>query len=82
MVTRVQSWGNSQGLRLSKRLLEEVGIAVGDALDVVVEDGRIVLSPARAAKSAMTLNQLVREIPPDYSASEVEWGKSEGNEVW
>jgi antitoxin component of MazEF toxin-antitoxin module len=31
MVTKVQKWGNSQGLRLTRQMLEDVGIAVLDA---------------------------------------------------
>lgn len=33
MVTRVQKWGNSQGLRVSKEILEKAHIAVGDSVD-------------------------------------------------
>ena len=36
MITKVQKWGNSQGLRLSKELLSNVQIDVGDAVDVSV----------------------------------------------
>jgi len=28
MVTRIQKWGNSQGLRLAKRVLEDARLAV------------------------------------------------------
>ena len=82
MVTRVRSWGNSQGLRLSKQLLQEAGVSVGDALEAAVEDGRIVLSPARRTLRTVTLEKLVREIPPDYRAGEVDWGTPQGDEVW
>ena len=34
MITKVQKWGNSQGLRLSKALLSDVAIDVGDAVQV------------------------------------------------
>ena len=33
MITKVQKWGNSQGLRLSKELLSDARIDVGDAVD-------------------------------------------------
>jgi len=47
MLTRVQKWGNSQGVRVPLRLLEEVEIAVGDEVDVTVQDGKIVVSPSQ-----------------------------------
>lgn len=39
MVTKVQKWGNSQGLRLSRQLLDDARISVGDEVDVAVHDG-------------------------------------------
>ena len=47
MVTKVQSWGNSQGLRLSKQILEDASVSVGDGVDVAVRDGIIVVTPSR-----------------------------------
>ena len=34
MVTKIQKWGNSQGLRLAKQVLEDAHISVGDDVDV------------------------------------------------
>ena len=35
MVTKIQKWGNSQGLRLARQVLEDASISVGDDVDVV-----------------------------------------------
>ena len=48
MVTKVQKWGNSQGLRLTKQVLEEARISVGDLVDVSTQDGVISLLPQGA----------------------------------
>ena len=47
MITRIHKWGNSQGLRLSKELLSQADIEVGDAVEVALRDGSIVITPAR-----------------------------------
>jgi antitoxin component of MazEF toxin-antitoxin module len=47
MVTKVQKWGNSQGLRLARQVLEEARISVGDPVDVSTRDGVIVIAPVR-----------------------------------
>jgi antitoxin MazE len=39
MITKVQKWGNSQGLRISKDILRDIEIKVGDPVDVAVRDG-------------------------------------------
>jgi antitoxin MazE len=82
MFTRVQKWGNSQGVRLSKGLLSEVGIEVGDSVDISVRDGLLVISPLRRVRGRLDLAQLVREIPGDYEPHEVDWGPPTGSEIW
>ena len=82
MVTRVQKWGNSQGLRLSKELLSAADIDVGDAVDVTVRDGSIVVTPARRVRGALELDELLAAIPDDYRHEELDWGPAVGNEVW
>ena len=82
MITKVQKWGNSQGLRLSKELLSDVEIRVGDAVDVAVRDGAIVVAPIRRVRGRHNLRELVRHIPRDYKPEELAWGRPVGKEVW
>lgn len=82
MVTKVQKWGNSQGLRISKSLLADVDIAVGDAVDVSVHDGTLIVTPVRRVRGGHDLRALVREIPKGYHVRELDWGVPVGREVW
>ena len=82
MITKVQKWGNSQGVRLSKELLSDVEINVGDAVDVAVRDGALVVTPVRRVRGGHDLRELVRRIPKDYKPEEVDWGYPVGREVW
>jgi antitoxin MazE len=82
MVTKVQKWGNSQGLRLSKTLLAEVDIDVGDAVDVTVDQGTLIVTPVRRVRGGHDLRDLVRRIPRSHEAAELEWGFPVGKEVW
>ena len=82
MITKVQKWGNSQGLRLSRQLLSDVQIDVGDTVEVSVRDGALVVTPVRRVRGAVELAQLVREMPADYAPSELDWGPPVGKEVW
>jgi len=82
MVTRVQKWGNSQGLRLSKELLADADIDVGDVVDVAVQEGSIVVTPVRRVRGALDLEQLVAAIPKGYKPGEADWGPPVGREVW
>ncbi|MBI2920753.1 MAG: AbrB/MazE/SpoVT family DNA-binding domain-containing protein [Planctomycetes bacterium] len=82
MTTKVQKWGNSQGLRLSKQLLSEVAIRVGDTVDVVARDGVIVVKPVRLVRGKHDLRELVRRIPRNRRTREMDWGRPVGKEVW
>jgi len=82
MVTKVQKWGNSQGLRLPKRLLEDAHISVGDEVDVTTQDGVIVIAPVKRVRGTRSLQDLVSRIPKDYEVEEVDWGEPVGREAW
>lgn len=82
MITKVQKWGNSQGLRLSKELLSNVEVGVGDAVDVAARDGVLVVTPVRRVRGGRDLRELVRRIPKDSKTEELDWGEPVGKEVW
>ena len=82
MVTKIQKWGNSQGLRLGKQVLEDARIAVGDTVDVAARDGVIVIAPVRRIRGKQSLRELVSRIPRNYKTGELDWGRPRGREVW
>ena len=82
MLTKIQKWGNSQGLRLAKNVLEDARLEVGDEVDVAVRDDIIVIAPIRKIRGRYRLEDLVAQIPEDYHAGEVDWGVPVGKEVW
>ena len=82
MIAKVQKWGNSQGLRLSKTLLSDVAIAVGDAVDVAVHQGALIVTPVRRVRGGHDLRELVRRVPKGDRPGEVDWGARVGREVW
>jgi antitoxin MazE len=82
MVTKIQKWGNSQGLRLAKQILEDARISVGDDVDVTARDGLIVIAPARRVRGKRSLQELVSRIPKKYKTEETDWGQPVGKEAW
>ena len=82
MVTKIQRWGNSQGLRLAREVLDDARMAVGDDVDVAARDGMIVIVPVRRIRGKQSLRELVSRIPKDYEPEETDWGRPVGREVW
>ncbi len=82
MLTRVQKWGNSQGVRFPTKLLRQAEITVGDEVDISVERGRIVVEPSQRIRGRYRLEELVAKMPDDYAPREEDWGERVGREVW
>ncbi len=79
-IAKVQKWGNSQGLRISREVLELADLAVGDELEVQVADREIVLK--KVGRPKYDLAELVSRIPEGYAAREVSFGPPVGKEEW
>jgi antitoxin MazE len=80
MVAKVQKWGNSQGLRLPKHVLDRAEIAIGDQVEIVVGEQEILVKKVRRPK--YDLAELVSRIPKGYKAAEVDTGPAVGREEW
>jgi antitoxin MazE len=82
MVTKIQKWGNSQGLRVSRELLEKVHASIGDAVEVSVQKGAILIQPIKQLRGKHSLRRLVAQMPDDYKPRAESWGGPIGKEVW
>lgn len=47
MRAALRKLGNSSGVIIPKSMLAEIGIGIGDAVDLVLEKDRIVMAPVR-----------------------------------
>ena len=86
MITTLQKWGNSQGIRLPKPLLNALGLKESAEIQLVLdsERGAIVLTavrPRQKKRKRLSIEKLVAAIPRKYKAEEFGWGTS-GKEVW
>ena len=82
MLAKLQKWGNSQGLRFSKTVLEQAQMKVGDEVTISVQGGRIIVEPATMIRGKYRLKDLVSKMPKNYKAEEVDWGAPAGKEEW
>lgn len=80
MQAQIKAWGNSQGIRISKDILQEANIAIDDILDVKASDGMIMLvKPCRHK----TLEERAAEFDDKLNFDgEYNWGEPVGREAW
>jgi len=45
MLTQVSKWGNSQGVRISKKLLQSVGMSLNDEIEIKSQNNVLILRP-------------------------------------
>lgn len=82
--TKIVKLGNSQGIRLQKSLLKQVGLIdpINSPVQVSVEDGKIIIVPEQTKSKLMQrfdgfdLEQYWQENDPQ----EYDWGKPVGKE--
>lgn len=75
----VRKWGNSLAIRLPKGIARDVQLAEGSEVDVTVEDGKVILTPAAGGGS---LDQLLSAVTDDNLHGEVDTGAPVGREAW
>ena len=74
MITQVAKWGNSQGIRLSKRALQILGLHIGDTIEIFQRGDDIIIKPTHNIDWYLQ----------GYERPENDWVNVEpqGREVW
>jgi antitoxin MazE len=80
MLTKVQKWGNSLGLRIPKSFASEAQVEAGSTVDLSVKDGGLVVRPVSRPQYA--LSELLRKVTSRNLHEEVVTGKPVGREAW
>lgn len=79
MQSAIARWGNSMALRLPKGVLEDADLKEGNAVDVRVENGALIITKARPKYS---ITELMDAFRPEHRHEDEDWGKPAGKEIW
>jgi antitoxin MazE len=82
MRTEFQKWGNSLALRVPSAFAKEIGAVEGQAVDMTIENGSLVVKVTTRKRRRYTLEQLIDSITEENRHGETNWGPPVGNEVW
>ena len=80
MVTKIQKWGNSLGLRIPKSFATEANIKEGVEVNITVRENEIIVSRAQAP--LYKLKNLLAQVKKKNIHEEIDTGESVGREVW
>ena len=80
MNQHVRKWGNSDAVRIPSSLLAAVGLKTDDPVELIEEDGGILIRKAAAVEE--TLDELIARITPENRHDPIDWGPPVGKEIW
>ena len=69
MTTTIQKWGNSQGIRIPKILLDTVEWGENEQIIILVDNRK-------------NIKELFEDFEGKYEPIEMDWGEPVGEEIW
>lgn len=78
MRARVSKWGESLGIRIPRDAASRVGLTEGPTVEITVEGGQLVLTPAA---TRYRLSELLEGVTPEAMREAFEWDAPQGREV-
>ena len=74
----LRAWGNSQGIRIPKSIIDRLDLKVSDVLDIEIENDAIVLRKQFVHKS---FEDRLKEYNGKISVCDFDWGEPKGREM-
>jgi antitoxin MazE len=71
MMSHVSKWGNSQGIRISKKILQAAQIKINDEVEVKVKDNMLIIVPTTKKTLAWYLEGY------DNAEDRYDWGNTD-----
>lgn len=78
MTTTMQRWGNSQGIRIPKSLLDIVRWTENEQLELSADGDKIIIKKAAPRKNII---ELFEGFDGEYIPVNIDWGKPMGEEI-
>jgi len=87
MTTTLQRWGNSQGVRIPKDLVETLGLEIGSdlAIELSADRSHIAILPLQDERPVRRRHRIEDLLAASSRAAfkgEFGWGEPQGREVW
>ena len=86
--TTIKKWGNSQGIRISKEIMQQMNLQENDNVEINVYDGKMIIEKINKPKYSNLSERLeafyqkpIAEIYVE-STEEVNVGEPKGAEIW
>jgi len=82
MQTPIVKWGNSQGIRLPKYLLNSANLSDSDTVEVIAEKDSLIIKKFKDKRIHKTLKERLEGFDGEYVFKEWDTGAPVGEEIW
>ena len=81
LLIKISKWGNGQGIRIPKSVLELLKWKKDDELEMIVEGENLKVKKFEKEKRK-TIKELFANYDENYEKQEIDWGEPQGKEIW
>ena len=79
-VSKIQKWGNSQGIRIPKKMLETLNLKVNDS--ILIEEEEDCLKIKKIETELSNIEKLFLNYDGEYEKIDLDWDNEVGKEIW
>lgn len=80
MESKIQKWGNSNGVRIPKIYLEALNLKADDLVDIQKVDNKIIITKSKRKK--ISLKERIDKYDGPNLCEEFVWDEKVGREIW
>ncbi len=80
MESKIQKWGNSNGVRIPKMLLDDLNLKSDDTVEISKEEDKIIIVKKR--QKNMSLQERIDAYEGPNLVKDFVWDERKGKEVW
>lgn len=80
MESRIQKWGNSNGIRIPKIILDSLDLKADDIVDIKREEDKIIITKIK--KEKVSLKDRIASYDGPNLCEDFSWDDAVGKELW
>ena len=79
METKIQKWGNSNGIRIPNSIIKSQNLKPDDILEIIEDEDKIIL---KKKTNPFILSERIAQYKGKNLSKEFEWDEPQGKEIW
>ena len=82
LTTSISKWGNGQGIRIPKNILEFLKWTESEKVEIITENDGIKIKKIAVPEKRKNIKELFENFDGTYKKENIDWGEPAGKEIW